>query len=244
VFIDILDNSHDSHNKLWVRAELDQDFEKYQNAYYMNWVGYIKLDDMSLKTDSSIIQFPTHENFPINMYTVSKIANELGSALYVIGGNNYSKKDSKYIAKNSFFKYNFTTKEWVDMSYLANGRIKRINGHKSVVIDNRCIVILQHYMVNSAYGEQNLNNSMYSSRYFSLYNLAVFDTYTSSWDIVNIKPDIHDTTMATFGFNSFSATVYKNKIIFFGGTISESGSNSGYGHSKLGILDYSSKTWI
>jgi hypothetical protein len=243
VFIDILDNSYDSKNKLWVRAELSPDTIHLQNLTYINWVGYIKLDDMSLKTDSSIFQFPTHENFPIKEYTTNKITNQFGTALYITGGLLYSKKDNKYSAGNSFFKYNFTTKEWLDMSYSFNGKSKPMVYHKSVVIDNRYLVILGGYSENGTVAEQNLNNSTNSLIPFTLYNLRVFDTYTSSWKSINIEPDMFDIGLEQYIFYAFLPTVYKDRVIVLGGTVASSKPFFG-SYSKLGILYYNSKTLI
>ncbi|KXN74209.1 hypothetical protein CONCODRAFT_2741 [Conidiobolus coronatus NRRL 28638] len=243
VFIDVLDNSLDSHNRLWVRADLNQSISEQQNDSYRSWVGYIKLDDMSLKTDSSIIKFPTHEKFPIFGYTTNRITNEFGSALYVTGGGLYSKKDDNYSINNSFFKYNFTTKEWIDITYSTNGKLKPMIRHKSVVIDNRYLVILGGYVEYSKDSPERLNGNKSIFEYYSLYNLTVFDTFTNSFNSVNIKPDLFDTSIATLQFNSFLATVYNDKIIVLGGYVGKDGSISMNSNSYLGILDYNSKTW-
>jgi hypothetical protein len=83
VFLDIPDNFQDSRNKLWMRAELSHEFTGKERIEFTNWVGYINLDDMSLKRDSNFIKFPEDENFPISNYTVNNLANIYELALYI-----------------------------------------------------------------------------------------------------------------------------------------------------------------
>ncbi|KXN65866.1 hypothetical protein CONCODRAFT_12436 [Conidiobolus coronatus NRRL 28638] len=249
MFIDGLNNSNDSYNKLWVRTELINEIKQFENSPYRNWVGYINIEDMSLITDSSIIKFPTHENFPIFRYTVNNINNGDRSALYITGGVLYSKNDDKYSIGNSFFKYNLTTREWVDMAYLANEKLKPLVSHKSMIIDNRYLVVLGGYREKSKEEIERLSNSeSYTNykdaiHYYSLYNLTVFDTVTNSWESFSIKPNVFDTSIVALVFDYFLATVYNNLIIVIGGIVSEGGSNQSDRNSYLGILDYNSKTW-
>ncbi|KXN67914.1 hypothetical protein CONCODRAFT_79969 [Conidiobolus coronatus NRRL 28638] len=234
-FIEVPNISQEMHNKLWVRAELTEDIKQYGNTSYINWVGYINLDDMSLKADSSFIKFPTHDKFPVNKYTINTITNEFGSVLYITGGMLYSKKDNTYAYSNSFFKYNFTTREWVDMTYLAYGKLKPLAGHSSVVIDNRYIVILGGYSKKMIYEFERPD-------YNSLYNLVVFDTFINNWENISIKPNIFDTSIVTMEFDGFSAIVSANKIVVLGG-IAGNELNKLDVNPYLGILDYNSKTW-
>jgi hypothetical protein len=242
-FIDVFDSSTDSHNKLWVSVQSDQSFKEQQNSSYKNWVGYINLNDMSLETDSSTIQFPTHENFPIDRYTINVIANEFGSALYVAGGELCSKKDKRCSIGNSFFKYNFTTKEWVDMTYSANGKLKPIVGHRSITIDNRYLVILGGYMNANNNDSERSSGSEFIYKHYSVYDLTVFDTFTNSWEYLSIKPGLGDADIKTIQFDGFLAAAHKDKVVILGGIVSKDRTKSVSDNPYLGVLDYNSRTW-
>jgi hypothetical protein len=241
-FIDGPSNSQKSINKIWVGSEVERNVTLYGNSTHINWMGYIKLDDMSLKRDSSFIKIPTHKNFPTVGYTINTINNELGSAIYIIGGRIKSKYSGRHSIVNTFFKYNFTSKKWIDMTYSTNRKLDPIEGHQSVVVYNRYLVVLGGRMDNKNISDR-LSNKEPLSIYNSLYDLPVFDTFTSSWEIIKIKPNVFDTSVTTIQFSNFLASVYNNKIIVLGGFVGENGSNKGSGNHYFGVLDYESKTW-
>jgi hypothetical protein len=224
---------------------------------------------MSFKNDSSFIKFPTHENFPVKDYTMNTITNEFGSALYITGGMIYSKSVDdnpyefqnyyieNYLDSNSFYKYNFTSKEWVDMTNSANGKLKPLSDHKSVVIDNRYLVVLggrRRVIYNSKPTYDGSYRPFYE--YNSLYNLTIFDTYTNTWENVNIKANVFDKDKPNFEFNEFLATVYNDKIIILSGFADNNKEyfnkkNANYlptrpeKNAKLGIFDFKARnsTW-
>ncbi|KXN64770.1 hypothetical protein CONCODRAFT_13956 [Conidiobolus coronatus NRRL 28638] len=234
-FMDIPDNLQEDNNKLWLKFDLQigQSFNYPNISSFVNWVGYINLDNMTLEDGSNLFQFPTYENFPIGMYTLNAISNKFGSALYVTGGYIYNKNNDTYLPSSSFFKYNLTTKEWIDISYLANVKLEPVVEHKSVVIDNRFLVIL---------GGEKAIYPINGFSYYSLYNLTVFDTFTNSWENVTIKPDIMDTSIVNFQFYNFIPTVYNDKIMVLGGTTNDN--RTRYTDNRyLGILDFKSKIW-
>jgi hypothetical protein len=232
-FLDFPDDLQ-SNNKLWLTFDLrvGEGFIYSNVSSFINWAGYIDLNNMTLEDGSSLFQFPTHDNFPVGKYTINMITNKSGSVLYVTGGYIRNKNDDKWSASNSFFKYNFTTKEWADITYLASGKIEPVVDHKSVVIDNRFLVILGG----------NKASSIDSSGYYSLYNLSVFDTFTNNWEVINIKPDVFDTSKTGLVFLNFLPIIYNNIIIVFGGTASENFTRSA-NNTHLGILDFKSKDW-
>jgi hypothetical protein len=242
-FIDIPDNSEDSHNKLWVRTKSPYFFNGKENTTNANWVGYINLDDKSLKTDSSFIDFPPFTNSLISEYTVNTVNNKFGSAIYIVGGNLNSNDVNRYRNTNSFLKYNFTIGKWVDMTYSAVGKLKPFIGYKSVIVDNRYLVVLGGYIREKINELESQSGKGFIEKYNSLYNLTIFDTFANNWEIINIRPDIFDTNIATLKFHSFSAQVYNNKIIVIGMLVGEDNYFSGYNSPYMGILDYNSKTW-
>jgi hypothetical protein len=198
---------------------------------------------MSFKNDSSFIKFPTHENFPVKDYTMNTITNEFGSALYITGGEVYSKKDNNYLECNSFYKYNYTSREWVDMTYSANGKLKPLFDHKSVIIDNRYLVMLggRRRIVYSTPPDNDYDHPEFETN--SLYNLSIFDTYTNTWENSNIKTNIFDTHIPTLQFIRFLAIAHENKVIVFSGMAGENRSSTFSSHEYSGILDFKSKNW-
>jgi hypothetical protein len=240
LFIDVPDNSQDSHNKLWMRAKRSNFDKGTGNNTYTNWAGYINIDDMSLGTDPSFIKFPTHENFPTSDCTINKITNKYGSAIYINGGALFNEKEYFLTDTSSFFKYNFTLKKWADMSYSSDGKRKSFLGYKSVVIDNRYLVVLGGVTKYNLGELERLDNSTY---YNSLYNLTVLDTFTNNWEVINIKPDIFDTSIATLKFSELLATAYKGKIYVITVSIGKYNKFNTPDTPYIGILDYNSKTW-
>jgi hypothetical protein len=249
VFIHGLDGLKVAYNKLWVRAELTNEIRQFGNSSYKNWVGYINIEDMILIKDLSLIKFPTHENFPIIGYTINRVADLYGSVLYFTGGVLFSKSNDRYSIGNSFFKYNLTTREWADMSYLANGKLKPLTEHKSIVIDNRYLVSLGGYSEKSKGDIERFNTDKHNAgievenNYNYLYSLTVFDAVSNIWENVNIEPNLFDTSVANFEFYGFLAALYIDKIIVLGGVVNEKTSNLKYTKPYLGILDYRTKVW-
>jgi hypothetical protein len=262
--VDTPDGLQGYKNKLSLKLILTGLLRKPLDSPFINWMGCINLDDMLLENDSDFIKFPTHENFPVKDYTMNTITNEFGSALYITGGKMYSKTDNNYsdrylnryldsykysyfnnyIDSNSFYKYNFASKKWVDMTHSANGKLKPLSEHKSVVIDNRYLVILGGkrkvvYNSTSNYSDPDRQETEYDS----LYNLAIFDTYSSTWENSNIKADIFDTHISTLQFESFMAAAHKNKIFVLSSYAGENGSSIFSYNVYLGILDLETKSW-
>jgi predicted nuclease of predicted toxin-antitoxin system len=240
VGFDTLDSLKENKNKIWLRLEYRESTNNPTEFSTTNRLRYIDLDTMTLNNDSNFIKFPTAENFPVKGYTVNSITNELGSALYITGGYIYNKTLGSYSFSSSFYKYNFASKEWVDMAYSADGKLKPLAGHKSVVIGNRYLVILGGGGEN-IYNYNDHNPTI--SEFNSLYNFTIFDTLTNNWENVNIKTDIFDTNIANFQFEGFSIVEYKDKAIVLGGYIVEQGSNLFRSNEYLGILDFKSKSW-
>ncbi|KXN74855.1 hypothetical protein CONCODRAFT_111884 [Conidiobolus coronatus NRRL 28638] len=241
--LDIPDSLQEGKNKLWLRfghGEYPYDLTTYS---FMNWAGYINLDDMSLRNDSSFIKFPTDKNFPVRRYKTNIITNKFGSALYVTGGEIYSKKVKDFTAINSFYKYNFTSREWADMTYTTVGKLKPLFDHNSVIIDNRYLVILggERQIYNSTFNFNGRDRPEYEHN--TLYNLTIFDTLTNKWDNVNVDANIFDASISKLKFELFIATVYKDKIIVLGGTSRETKSNRYNFNSHIGILDFKYKIW-
>jgi hypothetical protein len=243
-FLDIYDSLKEDKGKLWVKFEFRGYKDSPNTSPFMSFVGYIDLDDMSLKNDSSLIRFPTHENFPVKGYTIDIITNEFGPVMYVVGGERYSKKNNNFTVSNSFYKYNFTTKEWTDMAYTINKKLKPLSDHKSVVIDNRYLVIMvgkERIFYDPVPDVYDVDHPIYE--YYSIYDLTIYDTFTKNWEIINIKPSIFDIGPASIEFKGFMPAVYKEKIYVLGGDVSKSRSSSLNSNLHLGILDLKSKKW-
>ncbi|KXN74320.1 hypothetical protein CONCODRAFT_2705 [Conidiobolus coronatus NRRL 28638] len=237
------DNLEESKNKLQIKSRRSL-IHNLADSPFMNLVEYGYFEEISVFKDPGFKRISPHENFPVKGYTINKITNEFGSALYIIGGELYSKKDNIYTISNSFYKYNFTSNQWIDMAYTVSGKLKPISEHKSMVIDKRYLIILggRGPVIYSS------KPSTYDSnhpeiKYKSLYNLTIFDTFTNKWENINVNADIFDTSIASLDFAKFLTTVYKNKIIVFGGISGDSKIHSARLNRHLGILDFKSKKW-
>jgi hypothetical protein len=253
VLLDAPEHLPEVKNKLWLKFNLVKYSHNPTTSPLINWVGYINLDDMSFKNDSSFIKFPTHENFPVKDYTMNTITNEFGSALYITGGELYSKESNSYLDSNSFYKYNFTTKEWIDMTYSTNGKLKPLFDHRSVVIDNRYLAVLggkRRNSYNSTYesSDKYLALSEYDLEhdYNSLYNLTIFDAHTNKWKNVNIKADMFYADVAALQFYNFIAAPYEDKAIVFSGVTKGNRTKEFDHNGYFAILDLKSELldWV
>ncbi|KXN66101.1 hypothetical protein CONCODRAFT_12117 [Conidiobolus coronatus NRRL 28638] len=129
------------------------------------------------------------------------------------------------------------------MTYSINGKLKPVIGHSSAIVDNRYLAILGGY--TNVDDNESERSSGYESlyKYYSLYNLTVFDTFTNDWENINIEPDIMDTSKVNIQFKEFLSTADKNKVYILAKTAGEDNTNAVDRILYLGILDYSSKTW-
>jgi hypothetical protein len=242
-------HNHDKDkDKLWLITKQVQCENYTSKSPYTNWMGYINLNSMSVTDVSSIIKNPPFEKFPHILYTKSMITNEYGSTLYIIGGLVYDKWGNDHIYKNSFFSYNFTTNEWVDMALLSKGKLDPIINPTVTVIENRYLILMGGRVSDNSTRNRNyksisknqlINNSPFDFR--------VYDTFTNSWDNFHIDPSIFDSDISRSGIGLYDLApkVYKNKIYLPVGYVGVIDSYKNEYISKLGILDYQSKnfTW-
>jgi hypothetical protein len=236
--LDIPESLQGDKNKLWLRYSLLESFDNSTAPPLMNWVGYIDLDDMSLKNDSSLIKFPIDENFPVKGYTINRMINGLESALYVTGGELYSKKDNIYLPSSSFYKYNFTSKEWADLTNTVNGKLKPLFDYKSIAIGNRYLVMFGRRDVI-----YNLNSDRTKFEYNPSYNLTIFDTFNNSWESVNIDIKAFNINTKSIQLNDILTATYNDKIIVYVRGDGDSRSNMRDINKYLGILNLESKSW-
>jgi hypothetical protein len=246
-FFDVPQSLNGEHEKLWLKADKTVQGAEISNSNSnsnSNWMGYICLSDMALNPDNSLIKFPTTNKFPLLGYTTNTITNEYGSALYTTGGAIYSKNDDDLISSNSFYKYNYTTLEWNDMTSKYIGSLDPIYDHKSVVMDNRYLVLLGGNVSRDQSKNSNLtvsNLSLFKAN--SIYKLWVFDTLTNIWENVTLNPSIYDSNASKLNLSIFSATSYNNTIYVLASDLREEGSTDTEKDQYLGTLDFKSKVW-
>jgi hypothetical protein len=242
-FTDAPVNLQDYHNKLWLKADQTDYGPEIDNSN-SKFMGYINISDMSFIDDTSTVKFPETEKFPKFGYTMNKVEGKCGSALYASGGVVYSKSLDAYISSNSFFKYNYTTDEWVDMTSKYNGKLDPIYGHKSVVMDSRYIVLFGGKIAKDPSKNSILNindNSLF--KVSSIYNLVKFDTVTNYWESTVLNTSMFDSSIASLQLTDFSINFYKNKVYTLGGLATSNDRNTTDHNTKLGILDYSRNQW-
>ncbi|KXN65717.1 hypothetical protein CONCODRAFT_12621 [Conidiobolus coronatus NRRL 28638] len=243
-FFDPLENIERNHNKLWLISRMYNISEADISSTYLNWVGSINCNDMKFSSVPSPIKNHSLNNFPITGHTINLITNEHGSALYIIGGLIRSNNDIGVAFTNSTFKYNFTTNEWIDLAPLSNGKLIRINSHKTVAINNRYLVSFSGNIYNSS--SLDPSSQFTTNEYIvnnSLYSLWVFDTLTYIWKNIRIDDNIIDQKLFNLNFSEFSVNLYKNKIYALGGIVTDSESEKSNNYKTLGILDIELKKW-
>jgi hypothetical protein len=243
-FFDVPDTLQEARNRLWLKSDQVSYGTGFNNSN-SNFMGYINLSDMTFKADSSFIKFPTAENFPIFGYTMNTITNDLESALYVTGGVVYSKIKDEYISSNSFFKYNFATKEWKDMSLDVKGKLNPVYNHASVVVDNKTLVLIGGKVAKDSTRDSTLiisEDDLFKVN--SIYKLTRFDTVTNSWESVALNVSLFDRSITTIQLTEFSANFYNNKVFLLGGLVTSNDKQNQDHNSKIGILDYKSNEWI
>jgi hypothetical protein len=242
-FFDAPEILQEDRNKLWIKAlqighgpEIDLSFS--------NWMWCINLTDMSLKDDAPLVKFPAVDNFPQFGYSLNTITNELGSALYVTGGVAYSKNDDKYYSSSSFFKYNYTTKEWKDMSANYSGKPAQIFYHNSAVVDNRYLSLIAGFIERNPTNAAILdfeNKELFKIK--SMYNLTTFDTFKNTWESTTLSTNMFDSNIAKLNLINFSVATHDSKVYALGGGVIEDGFTIGQMNQYVGALDYKSKTW-
>jgi hypothetical protein len=241
-FFDVPNTLKEYRDKLWLKADQTSSDAK-TSSTHSNFMGYISLSDMTFKPDSSFIKFPTDENFPLFGYTMNTIANDRESALYVAGGVIYSKSKDAYISSNSFFKYNFATKEWKDMTSDAKGKLNPVYNHTSVVYD-KTLVLIGGRIAKDPTKDSTLNISEDGLfKVNSIYNLTKFDTATNNWQSIALNTSMFDSSVASLQLTEFSANFYKNKIYALGGLATSNDRKIPDRNTKVGILDYNTNQW-
>jgi hypothetical protein len=175
---------------------------------------------------------------------MNKITDKYGSALYITGGVIYSKSLDTYISSNSFFKYNYTTNEWVDMTSKYSGKLDPIYNHKSMVMDNRYLILFGGIMAKDPTKEVSLNtNDDGLFKVSSIYKLTRFDTVNNSWDSITVNSSMLDSSIASLHLTKFSTNFYKDKLYILGGFAEINEKQALNLNSKLGILDYKKSQW-
>jgi hypothetical protein len=243
VFFDNLNELEKDSNKLWVKSKQYSYGHEY-NQLDGNWIGYINLNDMTLTQDLEILKFPRFDNFPAMGFAMSAITNQYGTSLYVTGGELYSKREHTYLITDSFFKYNFTSKEWIDMKNIVKGKFNPLSNHKSFAIDNRYLIIVGGIIPRSLEELEDSGPNLKNLYEFnSVRDLQVFDTFTNKWENIKLNSTVADTSANKIEFHSYLAKVYKGQILALGGWKSEDGSDSKSINNHVGILDVKSKSW-
>ncbi|KXN65715.1 hypothetical protein CONCODRAFT_12619 [Conidiobolus coronatus NRRL 28638] len=242
-FTDAPEDLQADHNKLWLKVD-QTSLGLETGSLKSNFIGYINTHDMSFKSDISSVKFPVIDKFPQFGYTMDKITNEYGSALYSTGGVVYSKRLGAYISSNSFFKYNYTTLEWVDMTSKYRGKLDPIYNHKSAVMDNRYLVLFDGKIAKDPTKETTLNineDGLFKDN--SIYNLKKFDIVTNIWESISLNTSMFDSSVASLQFTELSVNFYNNRVLTLGGLVASNENKQPSNNRYLGILDFKENQW-
>jgi hypothetical protein len=243
-FVDVPTYLQDD-NKLWLVANYEgMPLNDIDNTY-LDWMGYINLTDMSLKPTEIIIKKPYFDKFPSFGFSRDIITNEYEPSLYIIGGSSFYGKSYS----NVFYKYNFTTNDWVDMASISKNVLYPINGHSTIVVDNRYLYLLGGFTV---YNSKIDSDSVFSNdthfvtgnlKKNSLYNIWIYDIFEKNWEFYHIDIDIFDRGLLDIVISGIYPHYYKENIYLVGVELSDPKVYRPDKVSKFGLLNVKTKKW-
>ncbi|KXN65718.1 hypothetical protein CONCODRAFT_12622 [Conidiobolus coronatus NRRL 28638] len=249
-FLDVPKNLQDD-NKLWLVADQEGPVNIDIENPYSNWMGYIDLTDMSLKPIPSIIKNLKSDRFPIFWFTRSIVTSNHESSLYIIGGSPYTDKNHIVTYSNIFYKYNFTTSDWVNMASISNGFIYPINYHSTLAVDNRFLYVLGGRSIYNSTVDSNStfdsDMKLVDSKYLketTPFNIWIYDIYEKIWKFNNIDIDIFDRGLLNIDIYGYYPQYYKENIYLVGAGLSNPKFYRPNNITKFGMLDIKTKKWI
>jgi hypothetical protein len=227
-------------NEIWMIGGFAKDELKDINLTKENWSCEI-LDNNELKFHDDFIPMPLFENFPKSGFSQTIVNSDKGPELYIIGGLLYFEELNTSLITNYFFKYEFNTREWNDLSGTTKSILEPRAFHR--VIEANSSLLLFGGIRNNKSKYENYKNSVpikNASDFDDFATVFKFDLKEQKWSTVNTKlnkdPNIYRNG-ATIG-SSFN--VYKERIISYSNLYNSEGK---YYEPQIGILDYNTWDW-
>jgi hypothetical protein len=197
------------------------------------------LNDNQLRLHNDFISMPEFKKFPRSGFSQTVVNGNNGPELYILGGLVYSKELKGEMISNYFFKYEFYTRIWSDLSETTKSIVPPRAYHTIVEADNS--LLLFGGVQDNEVIKRNDDCSLMDKENINFGNLSTiykYDLNNKNWSVVQAKlnkdPNAYwNGTAAGASFN-----LYKDKIVSYTAFIDKENTLV---EPQLGVLDY--KTW-
>ncbi|KXN70734.1 hypothetical protein CONCODRAFT_70406 [Conidiobolus coronatus NRRL 28638] len=199
-------------------------------------VSRVNLTDLNVVIDGQLMGTPDFDSFPAYSFSSNILYAPINNnqtqnpTLFLFGGLWRSSNQTDGFATNQMISYDYTQKAWKDLSSSAkNSNVPFLSNHQSVAVDSRYIYMLGGVTISGS--QATMNN---------LVTIWVYDTYTDSWTTKNTTNGQFNSNLNKLGRVGFSASVWRDSIVIYGGSTSEV--NKPYNH-YLGQLNLTTLVW-
>jgi hypothetical protein len=172
------------------------------------------IDDSQFKFNSNLIPLPKFSNFPKGGYSQVVVNENDAQVLYIIGGFIYDTDIKNQLLTNYFFKFDFKTNIWTDLSSLTKSILPPIANHQTIVVNNEYLLVAngissKDIELNSiaTYDENTINN--FAEKLYK------FDLEELKWSIVHTKTNLNKGDYEGGNVYGASLDYYNGKIVSY-----------------------------
>jgi hypothetical protein len=225
-------------NELWIIGGISDKELKNNTISKENWSGEI-INDSELEFNDDFIPMPPFDNFPKSGFSQTIVNNNNNLELYIIGGLVYSKELNTTLITNYFFKYEFSTRKWSDLSEATKSILQPRYLHTVVEVDNSLILvggIQNNKTLNGNFEhEVSVKDEVDVSDINTIFK---FDLKDQKWTTVNTKLNKDPSIYRNGKVTGPSIDIYDGKIVSYASVYNY---KDELFEPQIGILDY--KTW-
>ncbi|KXN64822.1 hypothetical protein CONCODRAFT_13873 [Conidiobolus coronatus NRRL 28638] len=222
----------------WMIGSIAEDELKNNNLSKENWNCEI-VNDNELKFHDDFIPMPPFKNFPKSGFSQTIVNSNDSPELYIVGDMVYSEELDTELITNYFYKYEFNTGQWSDLSEKTKSILRPRAFHKVIEADNSLLLFggIQNDEAIKRKFEHTapINDDADIGDITTIYK---FNLNEQKWSTVNAKLNKDPNIYKTGQVSGSVYDVYKGKIISY---ISLFNYVKNIYQHQLGILDY--KTW-
>jgi hypothetical protein len=224
----------------WMIGGIVSDKLKNNNLTKDNWSCEI-INDSELKFHDDFIPMPQFDNFPKSGFSQTIVNGNNDPELYIIGGLVYSKELDTPLITNYFYKYEFSTRKWRDLSETTKSILPPRAFHK--VIEVNSSLLLFDGIQNIETIKENFEHTILADDSIDSGGIGTifkFDLIEQKWSKLNTKlnRDLSIYRNGTAARSSFD--VYNGKVISYSAFFDN---NTGMYEPQIGILDYKTLEW-
>ncbi|KXN64684.1 hypothetical protein CONCODRAFT_14119 [Conidiobolus coronatus NRRL 28638] len=227
-------------NETWMIGGIVDDKLKDNNLIKENWTCEI-LNDNKLKFHDDFIPMPQFRNFPKSGFSQTIVNSNNGPELYIVGGLVYVKELDKELITNYFYKYEFNTGKWVDLSKATKSILQPRAYHKVIEVDNS--LLLFGGIQNDEAIKENFEHTTPTddnTDYGGITTIFKFDLKDQKWSTVNAKLNKDPNIYKTGQVSGSVFNIYNGKIISY---ISLYNYDRREFEPQIGILNYNTWEW-